>query len=331
LLWEKAQQEPMFHTLGSPSSYVFTCINQTAEQQELEDEQRRLCDIQPFLPVLRLVAREGDRAEKLLNSQISLLINKGLHDFDSLNDAEVNDFRTKMRLFCEQIASQRQHMNWEIWMESNFPLQLEPSTTLFSKPFSSKTIMINVKFENSEESFTLQVSPRDLPISVIRMALRKKSKVSGQHCPGGAEEYTLQINGLLAYIYGNYPLCQFKGEALSKLKGLNDFVRSSVQKTKDKAQAKEAMHMCLRQETYLEPLSHLYSPLDPNLILTDVWVTPYGCLSTGDKTGLIEVVMRSDTIANIQRNKSNMAATAAFNKDALLNWLKSKNPGFLRF
>lgn len=55
-----------------------------------------------------------------------------------------------MRLFCEQIASQRQHMNWEIWMESNFPLQLEPSTTLFSKPFSSKTIMINVKFENSE-------------------------------------------------------------------------------------------------------------------------------------------------------------------------------------
>ncbi|NXU67303.1 PK3CD kinase, partial [Horornis vulcanius] len=56
-------------------------------------------------------------------------------------------------------------------------------------------------------------------------------------------------------------------------------------------------------------------------------MTPYGCLSTGDRTGLIEVVMHSDTIANIQLNKSNMAATAAFNKDALLNWLKSKNPG----
>ena len=56
-------------------------------------------------------------------------------------------------------------------------------------------------------------------------------------------------------------------------------------------------------------------------------MTPYGCLSTGDRTGLIEVVLHSDTIANIQLNKSNMAATAAFNKDALLNWLKSKNPG----
>lgn len=60
---------------------------------------------------------------------------------------------------------------------------------------------------------------------------------------------------------------------------------------------------------------------------------PYGCLSTGNKMGLIEVVKSSDTIANIQRNNSNsagMAATsvlvAAFNKDALLNWLKSKNP-----
>ncbi|XP_013928494.1 PREDICTED: phosphatidylinositol 4,5-bisphosphate 3-kinase catalytic subunit delta isoform-like [Thamnophis sirtalis] len=59
----------------------------------------------------------------------------------------------------------------------------------------------------------------------------------------------------------------------------------------------------------------------------DLRMTPYGCLSTGDKMGLIEVVMNSDTIANIQLNKSNMAATAAFNKDALLNWLKSKNPG----
>lgn len=53
---------------------------------------------------------------------------------------------------------------------------------------------------------------------------------------------------------------------------------------------------------------------------------PYACLSTGNKMGLIEVVKNSDTIANIQRNSSNSAATAAFNKDALLNWLKSKNP-----
>lgn len=78
VLWHRAQYEPLFHMLSDPEAYVFTCVNQTAEQQELEDEQRRLCDIQPFLPVLRLVAREGDRVKKLVNSQISLLIGKGI-------------------------------------------------------------------------------------------------------------------------------------------------------------------------------------------------------------------------------------------------------------
>lgn len=78
VLWHRAQYEPLFHMLSDPEAYVFTCVNQTAEQQELEDEQRRLCDIQPFLPVLRLVAREGDRVKKLVNSQISLLIGKGV-------------------------------------------------------------------------------------------------------------------------------------------------------------------------------------------------------------------------------------------------------------
>nr|XP_020637887.1 phosphatidylinositol 4,5-bisphosphate 3-kinase catalytic subunit delta isoform isoform X3 [Pogona vitticeps] len=178
-------------------------------------------------------------------------------------------------------------------------------------------------------------------------------------------------------------------EALNKMKALSDIIKASAQKN-TKPQTKEFMHTCMRQETYLEALSNLQSPLNPSVILAKVsvdlctfmdskmkplWIvfnneemggstvgvifkngddlrqdmltlqmiqlmdilwkkegldlrmTPYGCLSTGDKTGLIEVVMNSDTIANIQLNKSNMAATAAFNKDALLNWLKSKNPG----
>lgn len=77
MLWHKAQNEPLFHMLSDPKAYVFTCVNQTAEQQELEDEQQRLCDVRPFLPMLRLVTRQGDRMEKLINSQISLLIGKG--------------------------------------------------------------------------------------------------------------------------------------------------------------------------------------------------------------------------------------------------------------
>jgi hypothetical protein len=56
---------------------------------------------------------------------------------------------------------------------------------------------------------------------------------------------------------------------------------------------------------------------------------PYGCLATGDRSGIIEVVSTSETIADIQLNSSNVAAAAAFNKDALLNWLKEYNSGLV--
>lgn len=182
--------------LSDPEAYVFTCVNQTAEQQELEDEQRRLCDIQPFLPVLRLVAREGDRVKKLINSQISLLIGKGallgpggppsaglppprpgptptppnpapdpgadlapclsgLHEFDSLQDPEVNDFRGKMRQFCEEAAARRQQLGWEAWLQYSFPLQLEPSARSWGPGtlrIPSRALLVNVKFEGSEVS-----------------------------------------------------------------------------------------------------------------------------------------------------------------------------------
>lgn len=78
MVWMNARNEPLFSALSDPDAYVFTCINMTAEREELEDEQRRMSDVRLFLPILRLVAREGDRVEKLITTQISLLIGKGL-------------------------------------------------------------------------------------------------------------------------------------------------------------------------------------------------------------------------------------------------------------
>uniref|UniRef100_A0A8C9Q1B3 phosphatidylinositol-4,5-bisphosphate 3-kinase n=1 Tax=Spermophilus dauricus TaxID=99837 RepID=A0A8C9Q1B3_SPEDA len=696
MLWHKAQNEPLFHMLSDPKAYVFTCVNQTAEQQELEDEQQRLCDVRPFLPMLRLVTRQGDRMEKLINSQISLLIGKGLHEFDCLQDPEVNDFRTKMCQFSEEAAAHRQQLGWEAWLQYSFPLQLEPSTRSWgdsnTSQISNPDLLVNVKFEGSRESFTIQVSTKDVPLALMACALQKKAKVYQHLTMEQPEDYVLQVNGRHEYLYGSYLLCQFKYicsclhsgqtphltmvhsssilamrdeqsrpapqvqkphtkpppipmkklvvqaglfhgnemlcktisslevsvcsepmwkqhlefdinicdlprmarlcfalyavmekakkaysskkkskkedcpiawanlmlfdykdqlktgelclymwpsvpggprpsrerllegeasrtgsptttsllpsdekgdlvlnalelldfsfpdchvgsfairslqkltddelfqcllqlvqvlkyksyldceltqflldralanrkighflfwhlrysemhvpsvalrfglimeayfrgsthhmkvlmkqvEALSKLKALSDFVKVSSQKT-TKPQTKELMHLYMRQDTYLEALSHLQSPLDPSTMLAEVcverctfmdskmkplWImysseeagsadsvgiifkngddlrqdmltlqmiqlmdalwkqegldlrmTPYGCLPTGDCMGLIEAVQHSDTIANIQLNQSNLAAMAAFNKDALLNWLKSKNPG----
>ncbi|KGL78302.1 Phosphatidylinositol 4,5-bisphosphate 3-kinase catalytic subunit delta isoform, partial [Tinamus guttatus] len=213
VVWQHAQYEPLYHMLNDPEAYVFTCINQTAEQQELEDEQRRLCDIQPFLPVLRLVAREGDRVKKLINSQISLLIGKGLHEFDSVQDPEVNDFRIKMRQFCEERAAKRQQLSWAAWMEYNFPLQLEPLAKGFGTgPLQTptKNIFVNVKFQSGGESFTFQISPKEFPITLMSYAIKKQATVFRHETLENPEDYTLQVNGKCEYLYGNYPLYQFQ-------------------------------------------------------------------------------------------------------------------------
>lgn len=55
-----------------------------AETEELLDEGKRLCDIKPFVGVLKLVERKGDKAEKQLNVQISHLIGRRkftIHNF----------------------------------------------------------------------------------------------------------------------------------------------------------------------------------------------------------------------------------------------------------
>uniref|UniRef100_A0A672R732 phosphatidylinositol-4,5-bisphosphate 3-kinase n=1 Tax=Sinocyclocheilus grahami TaxID=75366 RepID=A0A672R732_SINGR len=213
MVWKNARNEPLFSALSDPDAYVFTCINMTAEREELEDEQRRMCDVRLFLPILRLVAREGDRVEKLITTQISLLIGKGLchHEFDSQKNHEVNEFRTKMRTFCEERAQVRQMLPWDQWMEYNFPCDLEPCSVVAQsgKSCSDKKIFVNVKFEGSETDIFSQ-GPQDLPMFLKQNALRKKSTVFRSAKQEKPEDYALQINGRWEFIYGKYPLCQFK-------------------------------------------------------------------------------------------------------------------------
>uniref|UniRef100_A0A803SS60 phosphatidylinositol-4,5-bisphosphate 3-kinase n=1 Tax=Anolis carolinensis TaxID=28377 RepID=A0A803SS60_ANOCA len=204
LVWHHAQCEPFFHMLSDPESYVFTCINQTAERQELEDEQRRLCDIQPFLPVLRLVAREGDRVKKLISSQISLLIGKGLHEFDSLGDLEVDDFRVKMQHFCEERAARRQQLSWKAWMEYSFPVQLEP----LANGLGGRSL-VNVAIDHFDY-FTFQISPKEYPATLMSYAIKKQATVFRHQKINSPEDYALQINGKYEYLYGNHPLYQFQ-------------------------------------------------------------------------------------------------------------------------
>uniref|UniRef100_A0A7N6F9N7 phosphatidylinositol-4,5-bisphosphate 3-kinase n=1 Tax=Anabas testudineus TaxID=64144 RepID=A0A7N6F9N7_ANATE len=127
LLWKQAQNFPLFPALGEMESHMFECVNQTAVHEELEDETRRLCDVRPFLPVLKLVTRNCGRAERLLDSKIGVLIGKGLHELDAINDQEVKDFRSKMFRISEEQMQRVQMMTWKEWLQACFSPQLEPA------------------------------------------------------------------------------------------------------------------------------------------------------------------------------------------------------------
>lgn len=57
----------------------------------------------------------------------------------------------------------------------------------------------------------------------------------------------------------------------------------------------------------------------------DLRLSPYGCVATGDELGFIEVVLNSDTTANITKNYAG-GASGAFSKEPMLLFLKENNP-----
>uniref|UniRef100_A0A672QRI2 phosphatidylinositol-4,5-bisphosphate 3-kinase n=1 Tax=Sinocyclocheilus grahami TaxID=75366 RepID=A0A672QRI2_SINGR len=124
LLWKEAQTYPLFSLLGEMEGHMFECVNQAAVHEELEDETRRLCDVRPFLPVLKLITRNCGRAERILDSKIGVLIGKGLHELDALQDQQVKDFRSKMKRISEEKMQRMQLMSWGEWLRSCYSTQL---------------------------------------------------------------------------------------------------------------------------------------------------------------------------------------------------------------
>ncbi len=75
--FEESQKHALYGALHDKQNYIFTYVNiNSSEQQELHDEDVRLCDVCPFLALLRLIEKKGDKAAIQLDAQIGLLIGK---------------------------------------------------------------------------------------------------------------------------------------------------------------------------------------------------------------------------------------------------------------
>lgn len=58
----------------------------------------------------------------------------------------------------------------------------------------------------------------------------------------------------------------------------------------------------------------------------DLKLIPYGCVATGDEIGMIEVVLDSNTTANITFDESGGAKLAAWDETVFTKWLQKANP-----
>uniref|UniRef100_A0A1B6CVF3 phosphatidylinositol 3-kinase n=1 Tax=Clastoptera arizonana TaxID=38151 RepID=A0A1B6CVF3_9HEMI len=210
-LWEEASKYPLHGTLHEPSSYVFCCINCMAETEELIDEHRRLCDVKPFAAVLKIIERKDDKAEKILNGQITRLIGKGLHEFDSLKNSEVNYFRGKMKALADEMARNRQNKSWKERLYYRYPPRISHSSIL-PPPVSSKLIdgkfVLDVKFENTETKFMFHVQHTTTPKQLMVSILNKKAitlNTKGEH----VSDFVLKVCGQEEYLVGDYPLVNF--------------------------------------------------------------------------------------------------------------------------
>ncbi|KAM9443451.1 phosphatidylinositol 4,5-bisphosphate 3-kinase catalytic subunit beta isoform-like isoform 1-T3 [Salvelinus alpinus] len=217
LLWKQAQSYPLFPSLGEMEGHMFECVNQAAVHEELEDETRRLCDVRPFCPMLKLVTRNCGRAERLLDSKIGVLIGKGLHELDALQDQEVKDFRSKMFRISEEKMQRVQLMTWSEWLQACFSPQLEPGggattdTDGVNDKQAEASLKVTMHFDQSQDTASLKVWPSTSPSELMEQALRKWLTTHGPEEEGRqAEQYVLRVSDKLEFLCGDHPLIQYK-------------------------------------------------------------------------------------------------------------------------
>ncbi|CAG5109135.1 5-bisphosphate 3-kinase catalytic subunit beta isoform (Mus musculus) [Cotesia congregata] len=209
-LWEEASKYPLHGTLKDAPSYVFSCINTNAEAEEIRDESR-LCDVKPFCSVLKVIERECVKSDRNLDSQIGSLIGKGLHEFASLKNSEVNDFRWKLRLLGDEYAQARRNKQWEEKVRYQFRPRLAQTPDIpknIESRLKDGNMVVVTKFENTETTYTFQISHDTTPYQLIVLILNKRANtlMSKGEKPN---DFTLKICGQEEYLIGEHPLIQY--------------------------------------------------------------------------------------------------------------------------
>lgn len=214
-LWENASRYPLYGFLHDKSEYVITVICGThfgkkGKSEEIHNESIRLCDIQPYFCVLKIVEKNKS-LDNPLEKDISHLIGKPVEEFKSLNNPEVNDFRYRMGVIADNMTDERKRMTWQQKLMYQYPPRLAKNINIPQSVrgrFNNEKFMIVSRSENdANSSFTHEIPYHLSPTLILKKILTKMSHTSNK--PQSFEDYILKICGQDEYIFGDNQIIQF--------------------------------------------------------------------------------------------------------------------------
>ena len=188
-----------------------------AENEELVNENRRICDIKPFYNTLTVVECKGDKAEQIFNAHIGHLIGKGLHDFDSLKSLEVNDFRFRMKTMVTNLNNEKLNLSIQDKIKNHYPCDVADGEELPSfliPKLCDGNMIVSVQVENVETSLPpFSIAHTTRPFQLLAMALQKYAMLTGQYPfspnPDIASDFILKLCGRQEYLIGDYAISRF--------------------------------------------------------------------------------------------------------------------------
>ncbi|XP_076472546.1 phosphatidylinositol 4,5-bisphosphate 3-kinase catalytic subunit delta isoform-like [Babylonia areolata] len=212
-LWREVVKYPLCARLKREDSYCFMFVNKLGEKEEILDESQNLNDVRPFWPVLKLVEKRGDKTSKTIDRRVNNLIGKGPHKLDSFQPAEIEHFRRKMNDLCHQINTTRRGQTAMEKFQWRHPLRLRNSAQVprqLESRLNNNQIVIDVNVQHSGVSegqvcTHLKLGANAFPVEVVRLLLAKRPEIGRNE-----DDYILKVYGLNDFIYGDYPLIQFK-------------------------------------------------------------------------------------------------------------------------
>lgn len=208
-VWEEAERYPLYCHLGDKSMYFFSTISSANNNSdELNDETKRLIDIQPVLCMFRFVEKQVSVNNKLINN-ITNLLGKTLSE-KTLKNPEVNDFRTKMSYLCEDIATKRAAMNRMERIAYQYPPKLvscKHIPELVKKRITNGDFCVVAK--SADMQVTVKIPCKATPDEVIKRILEKK-QISVNTRNENSSDFILKVCGREEYMFGDHPIINFQ-------------------------------------------------------------------------------------------------------------------------